>query len=105
MRRIKRGYNQAELLADELSIKTDIPVLKTILLRKKITKPQFKLSKTERFENIKNSFFVKDKEIIKGKNILLIDDIITTSSTVSACSVALKAYGVDKIFILTLARV
>jgi ComF family protein len=104
IRKIKRGYNQSELLADELSVKANIPVLKNVLFRKKITKPQFKLSRAERFENIKNSFFVKNKESIIGKNILLIDDIVTTASTLSACSSALKSCGVDKIFILTLAK-
>ncbi|MDR1434222.1 ComF family protein [Candidatus Endomicrobiellum devescovinae] len=104
IRKIRRGYNQSELLADELSIKANIPVLKNVLFRKKITKPQFKLSRVERFENIKNSFFVKNKELIRGKNILLIDDIITTASTLSACSSALKFCGADKIFILTLAK-
>ncbi|MDR3306700.1 MAG: ComF family protein [Endomicrobium sp.] len=104
IRKIKRGYNQSELLAKELSIKTNIPMLKNVLFRNKITKPQFKLSRTERFKNIKNSFFVKNKEVITGKNILLIDDIVTTSSTVSACSSVLKLCGAIKIFILTLAR-
>jgi ComF family protein len=104
IRKIKRGYNQSELLADELSIKANILVLRNVLFRKKITKPQFKLSRVERFENIKNSFFVKNKEVITGKNILLIDDIITTASTLSACSATLKSCRADKIFILTLAR-
>ncbi|MDR2437457.1 MAG: hypothetical protein LBD17_05285 [Endomicrobium sp.] len=68
-----------------------------------MTKPQFKLSRTERFKNIKDSFFVKNKKAIEGKNILLIDDIVTTSSTVDACSSILKACGTCKIFVLVLA--
>jgi ComF family protein len=103
IRKIKRGYNQSELLAKELSVKINIPVLKNVLLRRKITKPQFKLSRTERFRNIKDSFFIKNEKIIKGKNILLIDDIVTTSSTVCACSSVLKACGAHKIFVLILA--
>jgi ComF family protein len=104
IRKIKRGYNQSQLLAEELAIKINIPVLKNVLFRKKITKPQFKLSRTERFKNIKNSFFVKNKKVIAGKNILLIDDIVTTSFTVCACSSVLKACGAHEIFVLTLAR-
>jgi ComF family protein len=104
IRRIKRGYNQAALLANELSAKTDIAVLKNVLFRKKITKPQFKLSKTERLKNIKNSFFVKNRKIIAGKNILLVDDIVTTASTICACSSILKFCGASKVFILTLSR-
>jgi ComF family protein len=104
LRRIKRGYNQADLLAQELSLKSSIPVLRNILFRNKVTRPQFKLSKAERFKNVKNSFFVKNMEIIAGKNILLIDDIVTSSSTVSACSSVLKLHGAGRVFVLTLAR-
>ncbi len=104
-RRIKRGYNQAALLADVISTQTDLPVLNGVLYRKKITKPQFKLSKKERFENMKGSFFANDTMgTIKGKNILLIDDIATTASTASACSAALKHAGAKKVYVFTLAR-
>ncbi|MCL2335701.1 MAG: ComF family protein, partial [Endomicrobia bacterium] len=104
LRRIKRGYNQAELLARETSKLLNIPHRSGILLRKKLTKPQFKLSKTEREENIKDSFFVAENAVIKGKNILLIDDIATTGATASACAGALKKAGAKKVFVLTLAR-
>jgi ComF family protein len=104
LRKIKRGYNQAELLAEEISLKTNIPLLKNVLFRRRITKPQFKLSKIERSKNIKDSFFVKNNTIIKNKTILLIDDIATTSITVSSCSSALKTAGVKKVYVLTLAR-
>jgi ComF family protein len=104
LRQIKRGYNQAELLAKEISLKTNTPLLKNVLFRKKITKPQFKLSKIERSKNIKDSFFVKNEEVIKNKTILLIDDIATTSITVSLCSLALKTAGAKKVYVLTLAR-
>ncbi|MDR3092713.1 MAG: ComF family protein [Endomicrobium sp.] len=104
VRRIKRGYNQAEMLADAISSKADIPVLKKVLFRKKITKPQFKLSKLDREKNIKDSFFVKNNDILRGKTVILIDDIVTTSATVSACSLALKTAGAEKVCVLALAR-
>ncbi|MDR3256574.1 MAG: ComF family protein [Endomicrobium sp.] len=104
IRKIKRGYNQAELLANEISLKTNIFVLTNVLFRKKITKPQFKLSKSERVANIKDSFFVKNNNIIRSKTILLIDDIATTLVTVSACSLALKISGAKTVYVLTLAR-
>jgi ComF family protein len=103
-RAMKRGYNQAYLIAKEISLKSKIPLLNNILFRKKITKPQFKLSKIERAENIKDSFIVKNENLIKGKTLLLIDDIATTCSTVSACSLALKKADARKICVLTLAR-
>ena len=104
VRRIKRGYNQAELLANGISEKISKPVVKNALVRKKITKPQFKLSKQERFDNIKDSFAVKNKDLIKNKNILLVDDIATTSATASACAKALKEAGGKKVYVITLAR-
>ncbi len=104
IRRLKRGYNQAEMLAFELTRFSQIPLLKGILYRKKVTKPQFKLSRKERYDNIKDSFFVKNPDIIKGKKILLIDDIATTAATASACAKALKKAGASKVYVFTLAR-
>lgn len=103
-RKIKRGYNQAELLADNIAGNLNKPVLKNVLYRKKITKPQFKLSKKSRAENIKGSFLIKNNKSIYKKNILLIDDIATTGLTVSECAKVLKEAGAKKVFVATLAR-
>jgi ComF family protein len=103
-RKIKRGYNQAELLAKEISVNIEIPMFKNILLRRKITKPQFKLSKFERIKNMQSSFTVRNKSTIKNKIILLVDDIATTCSTVSVCASVLKRAGAKKVYVLTLAR-
>jgi len=104
IRRIKRGYNQAELLSREISKLSGKPVFSKILYRKKMTKPQFKLSKEERFNNLKNSFFVKNEPQIHKKTVLLIDDIITTGATISACASALKKHGAKKVYALSFAR-
>jgi ComF family protein len=104
LRRLKRGYNQAELLALELSKILKKPMLKNVLFRSKITKAQFKLSKKEREKNIKGSFYVKESPLIKKKRILLIDDIATTGTTVSECAYVLKKAGAKEVFVLTLAR-
>ncbi|MDR1418009.1 MAG: ComF family protein [Endomicrobium sp.] len=103
-RRIKRGYNQAELLAQEVSVNIGIPMLKNVLLRGKVTKPQFKLSKFERKKNIQSSFTIKNKNTIKNKTILIVDDIATTCSTVSVCAGVLKRSGAKNVYVLTLAR-
>jgi ComF family protein len=103
-RRLKRGYNQAHLLAIKISKQTGIPYFKTILFRQKITKPQFKLSKKERFLNMQGSFYVKNKNLIKKKNVLLIDDICTTCATASNCAKVLKEAGAKRIYVLTLSR-
>ncbi len=80
----KRGYNQAELLAKELSYKLKIPY-EPIIKRIKDTKPQNSLSPKERYNNLKSAFEIIDIDKIKDKKVLLIDDIYTTGATMDAC--------------------
>ncbi|MDR3112610.1 MAG: ComF family protein [Elusimicrobiota bacterium] len=103
-RYLKRGYNQAYILAKELSLKSKIPLLENTLVRRRITKPQFKLSRIERQKNIAGSFAIKNENLIKSKNILLVDDIATTCHTLSFCARILKQFGAKKVYALTLAR-
>lgn len=106
-----RGFNQAELLAKEISQRLtpgfDLPVLNKLLLRKKYASPQMKIRKySERKINIQNSFSADPKftEIIKNKRILLIDDIATTASTLSECAKVLRSSGAKKVFAAVIAR-
>lgn len=80
----KRGYNQSELLAKELSKLLDIPYEDT-LNKVKHTKKQQRCTFRERKTNLKGAFKVIDKSQISGKNILIIDDIITSGETLGAC--------------------
>jgi ComF family protein len=100
----KRGYNQAELLAQNVAKVINKPVCNA-LIRTKYTKPQFNLKKQERYENLENMFDLNKKyiDIIKGKRILLIDDIATTCSTVNQCAKVLKTLKI-KTIVVTLAR-
>ena len=104
MRLIKRKYNQSALLANEISkltgIKTDLFSLK----RHKNTTPQVKFTGKERIKNVHGAFVVKKSENIKGKSIVLIDDVMTTGSTLKECAIALKKVGAKKIYALTAAR-
>jgi ComF family protein len=104
IRRFNRGYNQAALLANELGKIIGKPVLNNVLFRKKITKPQFKLSKKQREANLANSFYALKNPLIFKKKILLIDDIATTSTTASLCAAELKKSSVKKVYVLTLSR-
>lgn len=104
-RRRERGYNQAELLARALSAYIDKQVLTNILVRVKKTIPQKKMTPTERAENMKDAFAVQNAELIKNKNILLVDDVFTTGATTQECSKVLKKAGAKSISILTVARV
>lgn len=101
-RQRKRGFNQSQKIAKDLSKLLEIPVLDKIQ-RITHTKKLFRLSKVDRYKELKNTFIIKDKEQeLKNKNILLVDDILTTGSTVNEISKILKLNGVNKVFVITL---
>lgn len=103
-KRVKeRGYNQAEELANELSKLINIPTL-NLLIKTKETVHQTQLSRKERLQNLMGSIAVADKWQIKGKNILVIDDVFTTGSTMSTCAKVLKKAGATNVYGLTLAK-
>lgn len=85
----ERGYNQSQLLAKDLSELMGIPCIKTIEKTKQ-TDRQHNLLAAERRKNLKGAFKPVDKSFIKGKHILLIDDIVTTGTTLNECSKALE---------------
>ncbi|MDE7296688.1 MAG: ComF family protein [Clostridia bacterium] len=95
----KRGYNQSRLLAEELAARCGKPVLYSVEKRKE-SKPQKTLSRAEREKNLEGCF-VADRQAVKGKSILIIDDTFTTGSTVSALSDVLKRAGATGVYALT----
>lgn len=98
----KRGFNQSEKIAKELAKMIDIPILDCIY-RKLNTNRLYNLNRKERKIELKNAFLVKENiNYANGKNILLIDDIFTTGSTVNEISKLLKLNNVNKIFVMTL---
>ena len=98
----KRGFNQSEKIAKELGKMIDIPILDCIY-RKSNTNRLYNLNRKERKIELKNAFLVKENiNYANGKNILLIDDIFTTGSTVNEISKILKLNNVNKIFVMTL---
>lgn len=103
-RLFKRRYNQSALLAYDLSKSTEIPVLLDTLIKIKHTKPQASLKENARLTNLKNAYKVQKNEQIKGKRVLLIDDIMTTGSTLSECSKTLLKAGAKSVDTLTVAR-
>ena len=104
-RRLKRKYNQAGLLANVLAKHLKISFLPTVLIRTKRTESQGHKKRKDREKNIKNAFFVKNKSAIKGKNILVVDDVMTTGSTLNECARILKKNGAKDIKVLTVYRV
>lgn len=100
-RRIRRGYNQAELLAREFGIRQKLP-WQGLLRRCHATGSQARLTRAQRQKNLKNAFVCR--ESIQGAEVLLIDDVLTTGATLSAATRALLQAGAENVYILTLAR-
>ena len=105
-RKQNRGYNQAQALAQEFCEITKLPLVDNLLLKVKETPRQATLSNAkQRRENLAGSFKVENGERIKGKRVLLIDDVMTTGATVETlCQLMMKA-GAEKVFVLTVACV
>lgn len=104
-RLFKRKYNQSAVLAQELSKLSSIPADYKSLKKTKHTLPQIQCAGKQRAKNVRNAFDVVFPENIKGKRILLIDDVYTTGATLAECAKALKKQGAKSIDALTVARV
>ncbi|WP_051569433.1 ComF family protein [Alkaliphilus transvaalensis] len=101
----ERGFNQANLLTKYISKEAGIPNINNNLIRNRNTKAMHHLSKRQRRDNVKGAFTLKNPNALFGKNILLVDDILTTGSTVEACIRLLLEAGVATVTVLTFARV
>ena len=99
----KRGYNQATVICNGISSVMNIPVLSSAVIRQHATETQTRKHRTERWENVKDSFKVVKPGELNGKRLLLVDDVVTTGATLEACgNVMLQAADV-KLGIATLA--
>lgn len=85
----KRGFNQAVIIAEGMSQALNIPVIDKALQRIKFTETQTQKTREERIENMKGAFSLSNPNEIKGKHILLIDDVLTTGATLEAAALAL----------------
>ncbi len=99
----ERGYNQCVEIAKELNKGSNIAIELNALYKIKETLPQSGLSRKERYKNLKNSFEA-DKEIVKGKNILLFDDVSTTSVTLREATKSLLKAGANKVYVVFIAN-
>ena len=100
----QRGYNQAEVLAARLARAMSKPLLKYCLARVKPTPTQTHLTARDRATNVKGAFRTRWSRRLKGRRILLVDDVMTTGATVNECSRVLKAGGAARVMVVTVAR-
>lgn len=103
LKKAERGYNQSEFIAKGLSIESKIPISTKTVQRKKFTETQTHLSALERQQNVRDAFRVNKQKLIEGKTILLVDDVITTGSTISECAKVLLENDAKKIYAASLA--
>lgn len=100
-RKRRRGYNQAEVLARVIAGNLSVPLLSPGLVRVKNTSPQKKLDVSERRKNLAGAFRCCNGNI-RGKTILIVDDIYTTGATADAAAKVLKAAGADKVYVISI---
>jgi ComF family protein len=107
-RRLKRGYNQAEYFARGITSmkENNVSLLPHALVRKRPTKNQTGLSRKNRQMNMQNAFIVPVRKVplIRNKNIIIVDDVVTTGATTLECARALLSAGCGKVKVLSLAR-
>lgn len=100
-----RGFNQSALIANELSRRLCIPADVMVLRRIRPTPPLRGMTPLQRRKTVSGAFQVRDKAAVEGKSVILIDDVLTTGSTVEACARALERAGAARIELLAFARV
>lgn len=98
----EREFNQAEILSKHIASTFNKNLLKDALIRHKPTKTQAELEHRQRLTNVMGCFSVNDNINLKGKNILLVDDVLTSAATASEAAFALKKSGANIVFVLTL---
>ena len=104
VKKASRGYNQTELISKKLAQMLNIEYENKCLVKKKVNKTQSSLNEKQRFENVKGVFGIENSNIIKNKNVILFDDIVTTGATVNECARILKEAGAKKICVLAIAK-
>jgi len=99
-----RGFNQAVLLARQVSRLTRVPLDPFVLDRRRETPPQTQLAEDERRANVRGAFSLHREKSIEGKSVLLVDDVFTSGATVNECSRTLTQGGAKQVNVLTFAR-
>lgn len=99
----RRGFNQSQLLAEHVSCNLGVPT-EPLLIRTKATASQVDLDATQRYENTRNAFVLARPTALNDSSVLLVDDVITTGSTLAACATVLRDAGATTVDAVTIAR-
>ncbi len=99
----KRGYNQSEIFGKAIAESMNAVLYADVLYRTTASETQTKKSRYRRWENVKEIFALKNQELLRGKHVLLVDDVITTGATIEACAQILSQIPDIKISIVTMA--
>jgi ComF family protein len=97
----KRGYNQAELIADEFAGQLNLSVDSEILIRSENTTPMKMLNNTERRKNVEKAFKI-NTNVVEYRKVLIVDDIYTTGATIDECAKVLLEHGAEEVYFLCL---
>jgi ComF family protein len=107
-RHLKRGYNQADFFAGGVIAGSGraLPLARNLLKRNRTTKTQTTLSREDRLKNVAGAFAIAKKKhgLVRDKNIVLVDDVVTTGATTAQCALALREAGAKRVRVLSLAR-
>lgn len=101
----RRGFNQSALLAQALAAQTGCTLAVDALLRAKPTPASVGMGRAARARNVRGVFRVRDRALVRGRTIILVDDVLTTGATADACARVLRRAGAKAVHILTFARV
>lgn len=104
LKRHARGFNQSDLLARKFALLAGLPFEEETLIRSRWTWAQARLGKEKRKKNVAGAFTIRHPEKIRGRRLLLIDDVCTTGATLEACALVLKEGGARAVDVLTVAR-
>jgi ComF family protein len=99
----ERGYNQVALVARPLAYQLGLQYESAALVKARDTRSQVGLTISQRSENVQDAYQA-DSQVVKGKNVLIMDDVATTGSTISACTTALLSARAQEVYVLTIAR-
>lgn len=100
----ERGFNQTFIIGEEISAVTGKELAYRVLYKTKETKDQYTLSRSERKKNVRGVFALRDGNLLKGKRVLLVDDLFTTGATAREATRVLQAAGSRSVVLFALAR-